>query len=95
MLNEGLEVLGTDEYPIDGRCWYGVFQESTLKSVKFPSTLKRIELAAFEKCYNLKSIKFPEGLEKIGGFCFCRDDIETLIFPSSVKEIGVGAFTGC
>ena len=33
VLNEGLEVLGTDEYPDDDGQWYGVFAESTLKSV--------------------------------------------------------------
>ena len=25
VLNEGLETLGTDEYPDDGGNWYGVF----------------------------------------------------------------------
>ena len=45
--NEGLEVLGTDEYPDDGGRWFGVFEESSIESVELPSTLKRIEYCAF------------------------------------------------
>ena len=33
VFNEGLEVLGTDEYPDGNGGWYGVFGESTLESV--------------------------------------------------------------
>ena len=47
MLNEGLEVLGTDEYAPDGRPWCGVFQESGVESIEMPSTLRRIEYNAF------------------------------------------------
>lgn len=70
MLNEGLEVLGTDEYPDDGRRWYGVFGGSALEYIELPSTLKRIEYSAFEDCKNLKSIGLPEMLEYIGEQCF-------------------------
>ena len=28
--NEGLEVLGTDEYPDDGGLWCGLFEESSI-----------------------------------------------------------------
>ena len=31
--SEGLEVLGTDEYPDDGGMWYGVFEDSSIESV--------------------------------------------------------------
>ena len=47
VLNEGLEVLGTNEYPdCDGK-WYGVFEESALEAIDLPSTLRRIEYNAF------------------------------------------------
>ena len=69
-LNEGLEVLGTDEYPDDGGTWCGVFEQSSLECVELPSTLKRIEYSAFEECKNLKSINLPEKLEHIEKRCF-------------------------
>ena len=42
ILNEGLEVLGTDEYRLDGKRYSGVFQESGLRRIRLSSTLKRI-----------------------------------------------------
>ena len=45
--NEGLEVLGTNEYDDDGSMYLGVFQDSSVEHVELPSTLKRIEYCAF------------------------------------------------
>ena len=53
VLNEGLEVLGTDDYSKNGSAFYGVFQGSAVEEVHFPSTLKRIEYNAFRNCRNL------------------------------------------
>ena len=50
MLNEGLEVLGTDELTPEGKRYPGVFEKSGLRNVVFPSTLKRIEYNAFAGC---------------------------------------------
>ena len=33
VFNEGLEVLGTDEYTDDGKLLYGLFEESSIESV--------------------------------------------------------------
>ena len=63
-------MLGTDQYPDDGRAWCGVFEDSALESVKLPPTLKRIEYSAFKNCKNLKGINLPERLEYIGMWCF-------------------------
>ena len=63
---DGLEVLGTDEYDDDGEMLCGVFEESSVKNVDLPFTLKRIEYRAFENCYNLISIELPQQLESIG-----------------------------
>lgn len=54
-LNEGLKILGSDDRP-EGKKWCGVFEESALESVKFPSTLKKIEHSAFAYCEHLKEI---------------------------------------
>lgn len=43
-----------------------MFQNSALKSVEFPSTLKRIEYCAFAECKKIKTVKLPDGLEYIG-----------------------------
>ena len=66
ILNEGLEVLGTDERKPDGEIYSGVFQESGLRHVRLPSTLKRIECDTFSDCKRLWSIRLPEELEHIG-----------------------------
>lgn len=54
--NEGLEALGTDEYPNKEKVWYGTFEESALESVELPKSLKRIEYRAFCNCAGLKNI---------------------------------------
>lgn len=70
VLNEGLEILGTNELKPDGDLYLGVFQDSGLRGVKFPSTLKRIGNNAFAGCKNLRVVRFPERLEYLGKFCF-------------------------
>ena len=70
VLNEGLEYLGEDELVPDDRRSQGVFEESGLRDVRFPSTLKKIEYSAFAGCRNLKAVCLPEGLEYLGISCF-------------------------
>ena len=50
--------------------WYGVFEGSALEEIALPSTLRRIEHCAFEKCKNLKRVLLPDGLERVGRACF-------------------------
>ena len=56
VLNEGLEVLGTEEQSLNQLKFCGVFHESGLKRVRLPSTLKVIRNEAFMGCKNLKSV---------------------------------------
>lgn len=93
-LNEGLEVLGTDDY-LNGRELCGVFEGSALERVILPSTLKRIEYDAFWCCKNLKGISFPENLEFIGRYCFYQSALESIEFPSTLKVIERSAFLKC
>ena len=93
-LNEGLEVLGTDEYP-GGEDWCGVFHGSALESVELPSTLRRIEYSAFAYCARLKHIRLPEGLEVIGKAAFVGSGLEEVVFPSSVRRVCPYAFYEC
>ena len=87
VLNEGLEVLGENELTPDGELYCGVFEESGLRDVVFPSTLKRIEYCAFIKCRNLKAVCFPEGLEYLGIACFAGTGLENVEFPASLRTI--------
>ena len=64
-MNKGLETLGIEEYLGNGETYLGVFEESAVKYVSLPATLKTINRSAFRKCTNLKSVKFPDGLETI------------------------------
>lgn len=43
----------------------------------------------------LKNINLPEGIQKIGNYWFRGSDIESVVIPASVKEIGSGTFLKC
>ena len=90
ILNEGLEVLGTDDKK---DC--GVFEESGLESVKFPSTLKRIKCTTFFNCKKLKSVNFSDKLEYVGACCFSGTGLESVKFPASLRIIDEMAFDSC
>ena len=95
VLNEGLEVLGTDELRPDNDWYPGVFENSELRDVVFPSTLKGIEYCAFMGCKNLKAVCFPEGLEYLGTACFLGTGIENIEFPASLRTISQFSFSEC
>ena len=69
-----------------------------LKSITIPSTVKRIEQAAFYKCESLKEVKFAENssLEDIEVMAFwsCISLTEFSI-PNTVEHIGNLAFKFC
>lgn len=72
---------------------------TSLTNPKFPSTLKEILSEAYSGILNIKNIKFNEGIEFIGNSAFlCTSAVEncqkTIIFPSSLKYMGPGAFYG-
>ena len=92
---DGLETLGTDEKAQFKYDDYGVFTNSALESIQFPSTLKRIKDAAFKNCKNLYSVQFPNGLEEIGKDCFHSSGLCELICPPNLKEIDESAFACC
>ena len=95
VLNEGLEVLGTDEYPDKDDRYHGVFENSSLDTIKLPLTLKSIEYGAFCACQNLKEIRLPDVLEMIGKFCFSKSSLEKFTSPTSLKIVGACAFEDC
>ena len=94
VLNEGLEALGTDECQNDEPC-PGTFQNSGLKRVKLPSTLRRIQHKAFMGCKSLRNVRLPDGLEQLGMQCFSESGLESVFFPASTRTVFMGAFKGC
>ena len=65
-MNEGLEKLGertfVEREKLEGR----VFSNSAIESIRFPSTLKRIEARTLYNCMKLKSVEIADGVEYIG-----------------------------
>ena len=94
-LNEGLEKLGEKEV-INGREYEGeVFVWSSIKTIRLPSTLKRIEAETFSLCEDLKRVEIPNGVEYIGKECFSSSGIEEITFPGTLKGIDTDAFKNC
>lgn len=69
-LNEGLEVLGSDDQSETNSPYGGVFENSGIRSVTLPSTLKTIKGSAFKACKNLNTITLPPSTENIDAACF-------------------------
>ena len=71
---------------------YGAFQQTGLKSIALPNTIREIKASAFKAC-SLTEIYLPDGLEIIGESCFESCNAMLSIFiPKSVVTIGKYAF---
>ena len=80
----------------------GCFDQSCIRRVFVPKTVKSIGLNAFYNCRNLTSVILQEGLESIGDGCFSGEcdwrgnnnapQIKEITIPRTVKSIGNGAF---
>ncbi len=67
-----------------------------LTSIKLPKTLnKDASGAPFAGCTNLKNIVLEEGMTVVPNYVCANTSITEMTIPSTVKEIGVGAFSGC
>lgn len=69
------------------------YQNSSLKKVVLPSTIKSIGLGSFAYC-NLEEVVLSENLETIGRQAFAFTNITSITIPSSVKVIDEQAFWG-
>ena len=43
----------------------------------------------------MKSFKVPEGTKRLDVCCFRGTEVEEVVIPKSVEEIGLYAFSGC
>ncbi len=73
------------------------FEESSIKSLKLPLTVKKIGREAFFKCDSLESVTIPDSVELIkdNAFSECKS-LKKLTFKGSSKlELGWSVFEGC
>lgn len=67
-----------------------------LRTLKIPSSIKRIARSAFSHCTALLTVNFEEGCEYLGDFCFSNcTDLKTVNLPYSLRVIDDGAFMAC
>ena len=96
---EGITEIGDHFfYGLEYQDEEGNFQDKykKLKSIKFPSTLKRIGKSAFENIASEIALELPEGLEVIDeGAFYNGSGIKTVQFPSTISEIPDNCFYGC
>ena len=67
--------------------------KTTLIKCVLPDKLERIEDYAFEKTSLTGTVQLPEGLKYVAGFNYTK--ITDVQFPSTLEEIGGGAFSKC
>lgn len=95
VLNEGMEVLGPGPLVWDDNYEDGVFENSALEDVVFPSTMHEIKYRVFCNCSRLRMVMLPEKLEYIGPRAFFGCGLESIVIPRSVNTIASFAFAEC
>ncbi len=84
--------IGESVYVIEDMAASGALR---LEEVSFPSSLWKIEEAAFNRT-GLLSLSLPEGIESLGDDAFSySENIKRISLPKSLVSIGSDAFTGC
>ncbi len=69
---------------------------SSLKSVRFPHTLREIGARAFVDCLQLTNVTFEAGVATIGDFAFSNCvSLASITFPKSLSRLGARCFHGC
>ena len=78
-------------------CYFYNFDGCTsLKSIKLPNSLIKIEDYSFYGCTNLTEIEIPNSVTSIGNYAFYRcTSLAEIEIPNSVTSIGKYAFSGC
>lgn len=67
---------------------------SALKTIVWPSTMKKIGDAAFEYA-GLETLTLPEGFNSLGERCFKNSKLVNVVLPNSLTEIPREAFYNC
>ena len=83
VIPEGIEYIDRDAF----------YDNTVLKHVTFPSTLKVIDLDAFSYCRNLQEVIIPEGVTNLSGFSYCVG-LKKIVIPSTIQEVNSSTFRG-
>ena len=70
----------------------GAFQYCSFKSLRLPSSLKRIGKNAFKGCCKLTTIVLPDTLEEIDDYAFYESSLKVVQMPVALRRIGKYAF---
>lgn len=70
----------------------GTFQESYIRSVSLPKTLRHVGAAAFQHCWQIARVSLPEGVQRLGPWCFADSCVKVLELPRSIVRVDPDAF---
>ena len=74
---------------------YAFYQCDQLDNVIIPDSVKTIGNSAFNNCDSLKVVNLGQGVTFIDNTAFSETSIKELNLPSSLQQIGYGAFDYC
>ena len=96
-----------DPYVVDGCCGPKIIYMNDCRTTCIPQMHAPINakfgppagtMAGNTRVWDLRELKevvIPEGVERIGNYWFYGCEVESVIIPASVKEIGARAFCKC
>ncbi len=69
---------------------------SSVRSIKFPSTIREIGARAFADCWYLTNVTFAAGVSTIGTAAFSNCvSLTSITFPKTLSRLGANCFQGC
>lgn len=84
-------------YPVT-RIHYEAFRDdSRIKYVEIPNSIKIINISAFQDCHGLETIKFEKGCSaQLSNYCFYLcSALKEISIPASITEVGDSVFREC
>lgn len=91
--HSGLETVTLSEgvEKIPGSAFFG----TNLKEVILPSSIRDIEMSAFQNCASLEKVTLNDGLQHISTYAFSGTNLKEIVIPSSVSDITEYSFMNC
>ena len=83
-LNDSIEEIGD-------MCFWGTKVDTSQIKLKVPQSAEWLGLAQ----KGVRELVLPEGLETVTQYCFENSEVEKVVIPSSVRELGSYAFAEC